>query len=701
MKKKLTAYALMTLTALGCVTRASAQGNVGQWDFESGDLSATSGSDLGPLTYIDGPNGNTEKDTLFGSTTTLGVPNINGSVANIMGFPGGSTSFAGQGYLMPTPPANGGGSLVNNYTVVFDVLYNEGGVFRPLMQMDDGQLDHILALFDINTHDAIEVTNTQGASLPSGAFGKIQTGVWTRIGITFDHDNGFITVYTNGEPTGQIVYPTGDTTLDGPYALYQGDLPIFSSNVTNSPGYANSVQIRDTVLNPGYMEALGGPSSAGIPVTLPPAHSYIASEYPGFGESDIGPEPTITVDLNQGDTTINSSSIAMQFDGAAVSATVTPGQNNDFIITYAETNIILPPLSAHTITLTYTDSLLGARVKTIPFSVATYQVLDLPTPIYFENFDELTTTNTTFPPITDAITVSDGASGHVQVAPLAPAAEPLPAGWTVTNYTAIQNNDWDLTDPESDSYLNWVVVPIANLGPGTPFDDQGEVASSPGLVTSYGDSRLVSPPVVLNGQLVTNLFSGNVIYAESDNRQNDGGQVNVLFTCDYDLTGYSNVYCAFNSMYEQNQDNLGSVEYSIDGGQTWLPALYLLDDGTTDGDGSDVVYTNGVVDVTQTFDTSRSDQAFYLPYGAFIGAQINTALIPFVEGRRNDDQLSSKRIEVLRLAQADNQRHVRLRFCQAGSLSWFFGFDNFGLYSISPRSSPSSRKTRPSMPTPL
>jgi len=155
-----------------------------------------------------------------------------------------------------------------------------------------------------------------------------------------------------------------------------------------------------------------------------------------------------------------------------------------------------------------------------------------------------------------------------------------------------------------------------------------------------------------------------------------------VFTGDYNLTGYSNVYLSFHSEYEQNQDNLGSVEYSIDQGKTWLPALYMLDDGSTDGDGSDVLTNNGVIDALATFGTPRSDQAFGLAYSNFIGAVVSTNLAPFVSPRRNDDPVQGKRIEVLRLAQADNQSHVRVRFGQAGTSSWFFGFDDFGLYSI-------------------
>ncbi|MCB1127169.1 MAG: immunoglobulin domain-containing protein, partial [Verrucomicrobiae bacterium] len=57
-------------------------------------------------------------------------------------------------------------------------------------------------------------------------------------------------------------------------------------------------------------------------------------------------------------------------------------------------------------------------------------------------------------------------------------------------------------------------------------------------------------------------------------------------------------------------------------------------------------------------------------------------LAPFISARVNDDNLESKRVEVLRLVGADNQAKVRVRFLQTGTASWYFGIDNFGLYSI-------------------
>src|SRR5437867_13155181 len=99
-----------------CATNVLAQ-PFGQWDFNSGNRSATVGA---PLTFADGPGSATDLGTAFGSTTAFGIPLISGSNALVMKFP---AATGAMGYNMPTPDANGGGSLVNEYTIIFDVLY--------------------------------------------------------------------------------------------------------------------------------------------------------------------------------------------------------------------------------------------------------------------------------------------------------------------------------------------------------------------------------------------------------------------------------------------------------------------------------------------------------------------------------------------------------------------------------------------------
>src|SRR5437773_8007707 len=104
----------------------------GQWDFESGDFSATIGA---PLSYLDPA---TQADTQFNTTAALGIANINGQVAKVMRFP--KMVSSSMGYLMTHGAApNGGGTLVNQYTLILDVLYPtaSSGKYRSITQTDN------------------------------------------------------------------------------------------------------------------------------------------------------------------------------------------------------------------------------------------------------------------------------------------------------------------------------------------------------------------------------------------------------------------------------------------------------------------------------------------------------------------------------------------------------------------------------------
>ena len=82
------------------------------------------------------------------------------------------------------------------------------------------------------------------------------------------------------------------------------------------------------------------------------------------------------------------------------------------------------------------------------------------------------------------------------------------------------------------------------------------------------------------------------------------------------------------------------------------------------------------------WDVEPLDEPIGGSYGAFIGADIAESLAPHISGRVNDSQTESKRYELHRLPEADNQSKVRIRFAMNGTWSWYWAVDNFGLYSI-------------------
>jgi hypothetical protein len=259
----------------------------------------------------------------------------------------------------------------------------------------------------------------------------------------------------------------------------------------------------------------------------------------------------------------------------------------------------------------------------------------------------------------------------------------LPAGWSVKNFTDLDTvPGYDLNNFHSDTFVDWTVVSRSTIS--------NWFAVTPGG-GDFSTIFNVAPNQVINNAVVTNLVNSNSIIAISDRTSSSQKQIDYLFTGDYDLSGKANVYLSFHNIYIQNQNNIASVEYSVNGGVTWLPALYLLE-------GPDILLDSaGNVDASNTFATVYADvpnvdlnTAGNGYYGQYIGVKSNlwSALAPFLSARGNDDQTGSKRVEVIRLAQADNQPAVRFRMAMVGAWAWYFGMDDFGLYSITGASAP-------------
>jgi hypothetical protein len=392
----------------------------------------------------------------------------------------------------------------------------------------------------------------------------------------------------------------------------------------------------------GYVDLVSLNVTAGfVPVQL-------SAATPANNATAVSPGVILSVALQDGSAVLNPSSVQMSYDNSPI----TPVVNKAGLVTTLQYDPpgLLAPFSTHSYQVVYNNTG-GATPNTtnkFAFTVAPWVNIDLGTALYLENFDA----------------IAEGA---------------LPSGWSVQSYTDQHTPGFDLNDVLSDSYTNWVVISRGTL--------DNLIATNTG---DFSGTLNVAPSQVINGSVVTNLIAGNFIFAVSD-RANNEKQIQYLFTRDYDLSGKANVYLSFHNIYEQNQDSMGSVEYSINGGVTWLPALYMLD-------GPDILRdSNGNVDASNTFAAVQGDvpdiDAGTLGgghYGQYIGAATAqwAGLGPFISARVDDNATESKRVEIIRLAQADNQSAVRFRFAQVGTWSWYFGMDEFGLYSISSVSPP-------------
>ncbi len=395
------------------------------------------------------------------------------------------------------------------------------------------------------------------------------------------------------------------------------------------------VLVNDTT-NPQAVMAYPTSTAPVAPYVQYAGPTSFISDYRG---NDFG-SPSVQVQIHDGSSgTVDPSSVKLSIDGALVPATVT-NRSGITSVTYTPGGLQLPR-TVHTGQISFTAG--GATTtKTWQFNHLRNYVLS--TPVYSENFDE----------------VADGG---------------LPAGWSQTNYTtSLEPGNMSFTDPNSDAYLGWTVVSTNDVG-------------------TFSPNRLyVGLYQELNGRFfdaVTNpLMQGQFLYAESDHRS--GQQIQFLYTTNYNLSGKTGIVVAFDSSYEQNQNNICSLEYSVDHGTNWLPLLYLLQGDNDDQQTAEIARDpNGIVDVAKTMAfsinpryTNALGKVIGGSLGAFIGAPISQALEPYIEGRVNDDTYESMRFEALRVPNADNQTNVQFRLMQAGTGSWFWGLDNWGIYSV-------------------
>ncbi len=383
-----------------------------------------------------------------------------------------------------------------------------------------------------------------------------------------------------------------------------------------------------------YRELASGP-------VLAPAITALA---PTPNATGVSPSTGLTALIADGSTALASSSIKLSRNGADVTsgATITKA-GNITKVTY-KPSTLPDPLSVEHYILSFDDATAtgGKRQAAIDYTLAPYANYVLPAPIWFEGFDG----------------VAEGS---------------LPTGWTVYSpFTGSGTGVEDLADPGSDSYINWVVISRQRVQDNSARWDAAR--------------RLNTPEAYINGVKVSSLIQTNFAYHESDTR--GGSQYGELISPAINLTGKTNIYLVYNSIYEQNQDSVGGTEYSIDDGKTWLPVVYMMDvvDITKKADGT--------VDGEATLTAAQGDTAVYQDpvtgedighsYGAFVKADKATwkDIGPYISGRINDDANESKRIEKFRLEKADNQAKVRLRFFEAGTGSWYYGVDSVGLYSI-------------------
>jgi hypothetical protein len=217
------------------------------WNF-GGDLSASAGSSL--MTY----RGNTAALTQFGTPSSFGLPSLFGNTGSeqVMSFPGADPS---QGYTV----AHNAGALVDEYTMVWDILYPESSdiAWRPLLQTSQ-----------TNSNDGdffVRDYPWGGVGIGGQYHGAIKPGEWNRVALTRD-GSGTWTKYINGGYVGEQDASNSRFSLDPTFLLFADE-----SNETR-PGYVSSYRFVDSAMSSAEIQQLGGSHAAGAAtpgITLP------------------------------------------------------------------------------------------------------------------------------------------------------------------------------------------------------------------------------------------------------------------------------------------------------------------------------------------------------------------------------------------------------------------------------------------------
>ena len=259
-------------------TMAASTVVTGQWDFEQGDLRATTGKDL---EYGDG---RVKSHTSFGTTTSFGIPDIGGKPAKVMKytrdeFEDVATDKNPRGYLLQHGLApNGGGTKVNQFTMIVDLMIPDlhmGDNYNTVIKweaVDDFSVDGSIS---IRAND-IGGDNTGGIGISGQYTGDgvtwIKGGSWQRLVVAVDMtvDPGIINYYLDGVKFGEMT--RGDRWgFDKRHAIPPlvrmfGDGE--NDNEVNTV-YVNSIQFRDGTMTAEQAAALGAATADGIP--LPPS----------------------------------------------------------------------------------------------------------------------------------------------------------------------------------------------------------------------------------------------------------------------------------------------------------------------------------------------------------------------------------------------------------------------------------------------
>ena len=234
--------------------------DAGYWEFDNSLAASTGQPDLDAVAYE-----GVEPGVAYEAAVINGEDAIVGHLAD------GAALRVHHG-LAP----NGGGSYVNDYTLIMDVLFPVVDNWISLYQTNGcGDTDVLACSNDgdwfVNTSNGIGIGGNYG--------GSVQGNTWHRLALTVDSATGLYTSYLDGV---QVQQNVDAVAVDGRFSLYsQANAPpidwvlLFADETGVSEMgevLINSAGIINRALSGEEVTALGGPNAAGVSVAgaLPP-----------------------------------------------------------------------------------------------------------------------------------------------------------------------------------------------------------------------------------------------------------------------------------------------------------------------------------------------------------------------------------------------------------------------------------------------
>ena len=253
--------------------------NVYEWNFAQGDLAPALGNGL--LAYADGPI--TSNLVSFGVSDGTAVPHLNGYPTRYLKVPALTQTASGLHVTLTGSGPNGGGTYLNQFTLLFDLLL-------------PGPLGWA-ALFNTNPQNAndadfyVDPTGHLGIGDIGYSAATLATNAWYRIAFAADLAAGVVRYHVNGS---QVF--SGSAGLDGRFSLYSNvdagpDLLLFNEGDTSGPYthacLLSSFAVVDRTLSAAEIAALGGPKDLVIfvqslgPLTIQRAGDLVRLDWQG------------------------------------------------------------------------------------------------------------------------------------------------------------------------------------------------------------------------------------------------------------------------------------------------------------------------------------------------------------------------------------------------------------------------------------